>query len=204
LGSILVLSGCDLATVRPLDPETGKAIIGDEDEEFDAERFVDSIWQDPLLTTVRSDAVELQELLPALDDDREGASERFGNLQGSNYSFLVKGRGQVLEVDTSSRAGLMHVDLEPTDGAREVTLAIGPVIRGTALRSALPFISFNDFVNQIEYAQVSNQLNARVVDDILDAIEPAELVGETIEFYGAFTLVDLDEVVITPVEIEVE
>lgn len=204
LSAMLALSACKLATVRPLDPKTGRAIIGNEEEAFDPERYVSNLWDDPLLTTVHADATELNELLPALENDREGASERYGRLQGSNYSFIVRGRGQVLEVDTSSRAGVMHVDLEPYNGARDVTLAIGPVIRGTALRDALPFISFNEFTNQIEYAQVSNQLHARVMDSVLGALDLADLVGKTINFYGTFTLVDLDSIVITPVEIEVE
>ena len=40
------------------------------------------------------------------------------------------------------------VDGKPTT----VVLQIGPVIFGTALRDALPFIAFGDFVNQIDYA----------------------------------------------------
>ena len=206
LSAILALSACKLklATVRPLDPETGEAILGNEEETFDPERYVSDMWDDPLLTTVHADATELNELLPALESDREEASEQYGRLQGSNYSFIVRGHGQVLEVDTSSGAGLMHVDLEPYDGARDVALAIGPVIRRTALRDALPFISFNDFTNQIEYAQVSNELHARVMDSVLSALDTADVVGKTIDFYGAFTLDNLDEIVITPVEIEVE
>jgi predicted lipoprotein len=44
-----------------------------------------------------------------------------------------------------------------------VAVLTGPVIRGTALRDALPFIQFSQFTNQLEYARVANALNDRAV-----------------------------------------
>ena len=35
-------------------------------------------------------------------------------------------------------------------------IQIGPVLRGTALRDALEFVRFTDFVNQFEFAGVAN------------------------------------------------
>ena len=41
-------------------------------------------------------------------------------------------------------------------------LQIGPAINGTALRDATGLINFNDFLNQIEYANAATELNNQV------------------------------------------
>lgn len=201
---LLMLAACKLATIRPLDPETGRAVIGNEAEGFDAERYVAGIWDDPLLVTVRGEATELAELLHALREDEEAASERYGHQVGSAYSFIVSGQGQVLSVATESRAGLMNVDLAPPDGEADVALAIGPVVSGNALRDALPFISFNDFTNQIEFANVSKALNTRALESALGTLELQTMVGKQVRFYGTFTLSNPDEIIVVPVAVEVE
>ena len=204
LSLLLTLTACKLATVRPLDPETGRAVIGNEAEGFDAERYVAGIWDDPLLVTVRAEATALTELLSALGEDEEAAAERYGHQVGSSYSFIVTGQGQVLSVDTESRAGVMNVDLEPFDGEAERRARHrSGCFRKRATRR-LPFISFNDFTNQIEFANVSKALNTRALESAVGTLEPETLVGKQVRFYGAFTLTDPDEIVIVPLEITVE
>jgi predicted lipoprotein len=61
------------------------------------------------------------------------------------------------------------------------------VVRGTALRDALPFIRFDDFTNQLEYASVSRVLHQRIADSVLAKVDRATLAGRTIRFTGAFT-----------------
>lgn len=200
---LVLLSSCKLATVRPLDPETGKAIIGTEDQAFNAERYVAERWDDPLMTLVEKDAVNLLDLLAALKEDSVAASERYGHQQGNSpYSFMVKGEGKVLELDSSSRAGLLKLDLDPFDGQADISLAVGPVIKGTALRDAMPFIKFNDFTNQLEFADVSKALHARVMTDVVEPFNAEASVGKTVQFSGTSTL--SDPIVITPVRLEVK
>jgi predicted lipoprotein len=205
LGLMLLLVSCKLATIRPLDPETGKAIINEEEQGFNATHYVEERWNDPLLTTVESSATDLKTLLDELAADKDKASTAYGKREGSSpYNFLVKGQAQLLAIDTSSRAGLAQLDLEPFDGAPDAALAIGPVIKGTGLRDALPFISFNDFVNQLEFADVSKALHQRVMDEVIGKTDLTSAVGKTINFAGAFTLSDLTKIVITPVRLEVQ
>jgi predicted lipoprotein len=205
LGLMLLLGSCKLATIRPLDPETGKAIISDKAQGFNATRYVEERWNNPLLTTVESSGTDLKTLLTELEADKDKASTAYGKREGSSpYNFLVKGQGQLLAVDTSSRAGLAQLDLDPFDGTPDASLAIGPVIKGTGLRDALPFISFNDFVNQLEFADVSKALHQRVMDEVISKTNLANAVGKTISFSGAFTLSDISKIVITPVRLEVE
>lgn len=190
-GALLLLGGalmgCDVATVRELDPATGKAII-EERRSFDARTFVEESWDSQIVPALRERAVELTVLQRELASDRSAAAERYGNRPGSgSASFLVTGRARVLEVDTTSRAGVATLDLEPFDGAPDARLQVGPVFRGTALRDALPFIRFDDFTNQMEYASVSRLLHERVTDTVLKPVDRATLVGRTIQVHGAFT-----------------
>jgi predicted lipoprotein len=182
------LAGCDLATVRKLDPVTGKAIIEEERQSFDARTFVATNWDARVLPLVQQRAVPLGVLVRELASNRAAAMTRYGIAGGSGRaSFLVSGTARVLTVDTTSRSGVAKLDLEPYDGTPDAELQIGPVIRGTALRDALPFIRFDDFTNQMEYASVSRVLNERIRDSVLAKADRAKLPGQAIRFHGAFT-----------------
>ncbi len=200
--ALLLLSSCKIATIRPLDPVTGKAILGTEDQEFSAERYVSERWQDPIISSFNNDAIDLKELLAALAQDPEGTAERYGRREGNSaYNFMVKGEANVLELDSSSRAGLLNLDLAPYDDISDLSLAIGPVIRGTAVRGVLPFINFNDFTNQLEFADVSKALHLRVMSDVIEPFDFEASVGKSIRFSGAFT--QADNILITPIILEV-
>jgi len=199
-----LLAGCSIATVRPLDPTTGKAIIGDESQQFNATNLTAQMWDSQVILTLQQSPTPIDGLLSALKANVSVASQKYGHQPGSEqpYSFLVTGTGKVIAVNTASRAGLATIDTN-TDGQADVSLAIGPVIRGTALRDALPFISFNQFTNQMDYAAVSNQLNALVNQKVLTPIgDLTSLQGKNVTFSGAFTVgskIDAVSVVITPV-----
>ncbi len=98
-----------------------------------------------------------------------------------NRATLESGRGVVREVNTESRSGRLVVALE--DGA-EVSILIGPVILGTALRDALG-VEFSEFTNQLDYAAVANALNDRVVQEVVAGVQLEGLVGKSVSFTGA-------------------
>jgi predicted lipoprotein len=198
---ILLLSGCTIATIRPLD-ETGKPII--EQKVFSAAEYVDERWESLIIPYARENAVPLEQLIQGLRSDQEVTAERYGVREGTNaFNFLVSGTGTVREVDTSSLMGLLHLELPSIPNAPTISIQIGPVIRGTALRDAVPFIDFDQFTNQIEFANVSNELHKRVREDVLSNFKRDEAVGKTVTFWGAFTLETLDNIRITPVILEV-
>jgi predicted lipoprotein len=207
-GLLLLLSGCTLWTVRSLHPAAGTESAGSTvpgQPDFSAPAYVDSIWQSKVLPTVDENATDLNTLLSALKSDRAGASQKYGHREGQRpYNFLVKGEAKVLSVDTASRAGTIKIDLAPGDGSPDATVQIGPVIRGTSLRDALPFIQFNLFTNQLQYADVSNALNDRLAKDATGSLDVAALQGKMIDFEGAFTLeeaANLSDILVTPVKI---
>ena len=81
-------------------------------------------------------------------------------------------------------------------------LQVGPVLRGTAIRDALPTVSFDQFVNQIQYAEVATTLNARVEAEVLESLDRETLVGRRVRFAGATTLVSDGPLTVTPVRLE--
>ena len=101
-------------------------------------------------------------------------------------AWFVKGQGTVTGVDAISRARVARVTLD--DHARSVvSIQIGPVVRGSAVRDAATFIEFSNFPNQSAFAAVSTALNDRVLRDVLGSIDPASLDGRRVEFVGAAT-----------------
>jgi predicted lipoprotein len=197
---LLVLMFYDSYTIVHLDEE-GKPI--GLSGEFDPAVYVDSIWESRVIPTIQEEAVELPVLIEAIETDPEAAKEQYGRQDATAgpYNFLTEGSGRVTVVES----GNMLVDLAPYDGDPEVAVRLGPAFTGTEIRDALEFIRFGDFKNVLEYADVSNELNAHVRNLVVNDINKDAIAGQEISFYGAFALRDnSDDIVIIPVVLEVE
>ena len=48
-----------------------------------------------------------------------------------------------------------------------VSIQIGPAVNGTALRDAVGFITFGQFLNQVQYADAGTALNNEVKQELL-------------------------------------
>lgn len=196
--AILILTSCTLATVRTIEEDRLAK------EGFNADTYVASIWDSEFIPTLEENAVNMVDLLAEIDRDEDSAIEQYGNRTSTGpYSFMVEADVQVLAINRESRVGLAELDLPPYDSEADVYLAIGPVLRGNALRDAVGFIAFNDFTNQVEFAQVSDALKSRADTAVLSQITIDDLVGQTVHILGAFTFDDRDEIVIMPVRLEV-
>ena len=169
---------------------------------FDAVTFVDGIWADKVLPTVDEKAVDAATLLDAIAADPVAAAQQYGTTSGTGAApaFLVKGQGTVTAVDTQAPTGPVTVTLA---GGKTVTLVTGPVIAGTAIRDAVGFIDFSQFTNQIDYANVSTELNNRVKTDVVAGLDKASLTGKAVTFEGAFSLLTPTVVSVVPTTVEV-
>jgi predicted lipoprotein len=176
-----ISSACVPWTVRPIERAEER-----QQRRFDAASWADSIWDSRLLPAVLASAAELP-AAPA---------------PGAHY--MVKGRGKVIAVDTATRSGALLVDLSPGNGRADAAIQIGPVIRGTSLRDAAGIVSFDDFVNQLEFADAANELNARVLKTVLAPLDAAAARGRTVYFWGTFTGGDGELPLIVPVKLELE
>jgi predicted lipoprotein len=71
------------------------------------------------------------------------------------------------------------------------------------LRDATGLVDFNDFLNQIEYANAATELNNKVKSDVLAGFDAKGAEGKTVSFVGAFAYGSNPAVIqVTPVELE--
>ncbi len=192
-----------------------------EAEKFDAPGYVEANWQSRILPTVEENAVDLSLVLSAMEIDAKGIGQKeqltevanqYGSITvGEAHVYLVRGRGVVTAVDTTSRSGFMAIELEGYDGPIQVRIYLGPRIPSdeTAVRDAVGFINFGDFREQTEFGKVGNEINKRIAGEVLDPLDKTTLVGKTVEFTGAigirtFNLVDINVGTITVVPVQLQ
>jgi len=185
LALTLSLSGCkivrdaDKAALDPSDPNN-----------FDAKVYVETLWDRKAVPFFDDHAFPIAKVVQALAKDKDAAGNQYGRHaggEGTPWTFAVRGTGVVKSLSTGSRHGEMVVEVAAAPHPLAVTLQVGPVIFGTAVRDSLPFIAFGDFVNQIQYAEVSRALNDRAAALAHTGLTPPPRVGATIEFIGAMT-----------------
>ena len=188
--------------IKPLpghEGATGGA--GSQPTESKAAKFVDGIW-DKLGSVFNEKAQDIAKILPEIRANPDAAGEKYGHREATNpYNYMVKGTGKVAEINTESAAGTAIVEIPGLN--EKVALQIGPVVRGTALRDATSLVSFNQFENQLDYADVSKEMNTRALKAAFSAAPAASLAGKTVTFYGAFTFDPHSKspVLVTPVKI---
>jgi predicted lipoprotein len=187
--------------VRPLTAGTG-AGAGAQNSHDAAARFVDPIWTSKVLPTIQEKAQDIAKILPEIRADPEAAGQKYGRREATNpYNYMVKGTGKVTEIHNESQAGTAVVEIAGLN--EKVALQIGPVIRGTALRDATGVVSFNQFSNQLDYADVSKEMNLRALKTAFANGDPPSLAEKTITFFGAVTFDPHSKslLLITPVKI---
>lgn len=203
LAALLSLTSCKLWTIRPIENKEQKPATA---QQFNADVYVDSIWQNRVVPTMLEKAADLTAVLSALDADVEAAKKQYSSVEAGNTAhFIVKGAGRVSRVESRSQNRTLTVTLPNYKGRTEVAIQIGPVFRGTALRDAVGFIQFNQFVNQLQFADVGAKLNDRVTTSVVKDFDPATAQGKQVSFSGAFTLGTLGDrakIIITPVKLE--
>ena len=198
---LLALGGCKIVSNKEL-----AAVDAKSSNAFNASDYIEKIWTPAAVADFKASAVDLATLLPAIEADPQKAGKAYGRGggEGNPWSYEVKGEGKVVAVDIKSRHGLMTVDIATKNGPRQVDLQIGPVIFGTALRDSLPFIHFGDFVNQIQFAQVSRALNDQATKHLMTPADLGDIVGKSVVFYGAATAGSASaKMSITPISIEI-
>ena len=190
------LSGCKIV---PISEESSLQDVG-----FDAEGYAAGLWDEQVLPYFEAEAEPAAIVIPSIVADLDAAGETHGYRpgEGSPWAFIVSGTGTVEAINTESRAGTLDVALDGAEPALTVTLQIGPVIRGNAIRDSLPFVSFKDFVNQLEYADAGKALTALAAENFSGALDGLEI-GDMVSFSGAITMArSSDRLQVTPVELE--
>ena len=168
---------------------------------------VERVWESEALPHIQSKAAPFMELQKAISEDLNAAGGEYGYRQeseGSPWNFAAKLTGAVIAANTESRAATADVDVDG-DGAADAVLQLGPVIRGTTLRDVLPFISFTDFRDQIEFAKLARAFNTRAYETALKDLPRDALIGARVNATGVFTMRSSgDKILVTPVSITLE
>ena len=169
---------------------------------FDAKAYVGNIWKTKIIPTISDEAEEITFILDELFKNKEVAEEKYGGRSGTgSYSFMIKGTGEVTSLNTASRVGTISIKLQKKYDS-EIFITLGPVIKKDSIRDSVKFIQFNDFVNQLDFADVSRIIKTRVLNEIIGPLNLKEIVGKKINFEGAITFDRKDKIYITPTNID--
>ncbi|ANK88661.1 MULTISPECIES: DUF2291 family protein [Rhizobium] len=173
---------------------------------FDPNAKVEAIWQPQVVPYFEKRAGELKDVMQLVSTSPDAAGEKYGNPRkqsSSPWTYAVKITGTVVAADTASRAATLDVDADG-DGKADAKVQIGPALRGTALRDTLDFVNFNEFKNQIEWAQFGKAFNEKANAAFLSAVPRDGLTGKTVTVIGAFPLPRSGELpLVTPSELKV-
>lgn len=104
---------------------------------------------------------------------------------GSPWNFALKDQGKVLKADLGARARVLDLDTDG-DGGADLTLQLGPVIKGNALRDVAPKIyDFTAFRDQMEFGKLGRALNDRASSALKIDADPT---GKMVAFTGVMSL----------------
>lgn len=199
--ALLTLPGCKIVYDTPED----EAAIPDGPEGDDARNAarLDATFETQLLPLIRDNAVPVDQLRGLVAADLDAAGEAHANRgagQGAAWNFAVSGAGVVTAARLDTRARSLDLDTD-ADGTADVTVQLGPVVRGTTLRDAAPFYNFDEFRDQIEFAKLARALNDQLPEMI--EVPEGDLLGLSASFVGVTPLKSAGEaIVVTPIELQ--
>ena len=205
--ALALATGCTIVHHgAPGSAENASAQKAAANEAFDAKAFVEGGWAGKIEPELVRDAVDVREVVAALKKEQEAAERKYGRRQDETalFNFIVKGRETIKAVNTESAAGYVELTLADSSGGDTVKVQIGPVIKSSAVRDVLSFIHFGDFVNQLDFANISKAINFHVRDQVVAGIREKAKAGKHLAFVGAFSDDPSGKVLITPVQLSVE
>ncbi|TCM53293.1 putative lipoprotein [Rhizobium sp. PP-F2F-G48] len=180
---LMVLPGCKIIKT-PTAEEAAEAASGG----FNPERQATELWAPKVVPYLIAKAGPYSDVAALIASDPDAAAAKYGHKEkegNAPWTYAAKVSGSVVKAETGSRAGYLDTDIDG-DGKADVRIQIGPVIKGTAIRDSLDFVSFNQFKNQIQWAEFGKAFNARLNEDVLKALPREGLEGRKVEAVGAF------------------
>lgn len=176
----------------------GAEVAGAE-EKFDPETFGSETFP-----TVQEGVIEratpADELAEAIAADQEAAVGEYAVESSGGPVFSVTMTGTFGE----GASGIYDFQVEGVPDDLAVRVQTGPAINGTELRDATGEISFGEFTNQIDYQNAAAALNTQMKAEVLEGIDADQLQGSTATITGAFTLINPQAWLVTPVSLEME
>jgi predicted lipoprotein len=191
---VLVVLALDTTTRSDKAPR-----ITDAAAAFDAQRYGVKTYP-KVVAAIEKKAVPLTTVAKAIKVSPDAAGKRYGARESASspYNFAVTGEGVAGTVNES----LVPVKVKGLKGTT-VSLQVGPALNGTALRDVVGFINFNQFINQVDYADAATALNDQVKAKVLRGLDRPALKGKRVRFTGAFSYLAPTVITVTPIRLEV-
>lgn len=145
-------------------------------------------------------AVTAPELSSAIEADPDDAAKNYAEPSSGGPIFSVTVTGVVGE----GASGIYELAVDDVPKDLLIRVQTGPAINGTELRDATGTMPFGQFENQIAYQNAAAALNDEMKAEVLADVDTDALEGETVSITGAFTLINPEAWLITPVEFEVQ
>ncbi len=194
--SLLSLGGCKIQSL-----EEDRLARQQASGNFDAREYANQIWSEEMQSYTKKKATDLSILINELDQNgisQTGALYGRQAGEGSPWTFIAKTEAIVVSTDRQSRQGTALLDVN----GEKVELLIGPVVFSTEIRDSLDFISFNDFANQLDYADFGNALTSLALGRNSSQIEQLEAQRQ-IKIHGVFSMSgNEDQIRVMPVFVE--
>ncbi|RWC43866.1 MAG: DUF2291 family protein [Mesorhizobium sp.] len=201
---LAVTVGVSLTACKVL--PTPSAENGGKPPAFNADKMVGDIWAAKAVPYLQQKAGPFPEVHALAKADPAAAGAKYGNPKkqaNSPWTFSVRLEGKIVAANTQSRAATMDVDVDG-DGKADARVQIGPAMRGTALRDSLDFIQFNDFTNQIDFAQFGKAFNTYADKTVLSKLPREALEGRSVRVVGAYVIGSGQDLpLVTPAEAEI-
>lgn len=175
--------------------------------EFDPTTVATNFWKEKSADYFENSAVDLVTLLTEANGDLTSVAAKYGHYSMGDQgelSFIVKGSGTITQVKNKLRSGYLSLDVDGNSQDIKIRLQIGPVFKGSAVRDSISLISYKDYKNQIEWAQVSVAFHELIIKEIISQLDMATLEGKQVDFIGCFTVNRADLLQITPVKLTVK
>lgn len=182
----LAVPACKIVKNPPEGQTSAAETAGEAGDDGRIAALLDQTLTTRLLPHVQSVAQPVAALRAAITAGLDAAGTAHGHRgagEGAAWNFAVTGTGTVVEANLSSRARKAMLDTDG-DGKADLTLQLGAVIKGTALRDIAPFYDFNDFRDQIEFAKLGRAINDRVSAAL--TLPEGDLTGRMVQFTGVF------------------
>jgi len=150
----LLLSACTVvdldASGQPIIPKDPSVKQGYRDQT--AQQIAEATWQSKVLAEADSHALSWADMKVRSSTVKAGTSD----------SLFVRATGTVTAVSAASER---ERNVTVTLNGEAVPVAVGPVIRSNAIRDAAGF-RFEEFTNQVQYAQLTRALNRHAVKQL--------------------------------------
>ncbi len=207
IGAVVVLAAAYGGLTATIIPEGTEAQLTGE-VVFDPTVNAQNFWKEQGPKYFEDNAVDFAQLVSEANGDFTTVASKYGHYSmgdSGELSFIVKGTGTIKTVKNKLRSG--YVAFQP-DGVPESSvsyrLQIGPVFKNSSVRDTINTISYRDYKNQIEWAQVSVALHDLILKNVLSQVNFEGTEGRKVSYVGCYTVTRPSQVLITPVSVTIE